>query len=281
MKNHPEEIPSVKQELYEIFHELPVGSKNLIETIIEDEKVDAAETDQIKGFIYREGHPGGYEIRLLFEIHDHVYGHNNDPSWEKFFLDETTEYFTENSNVKRKLPFAKAAMLYDQIKKTIKRIGMVSEVEMALLKKIIEITGDLIYMNGTDKRFLSGLFEEVLRDEKIDFNEVEMLKEMICQNSPPLEEDIDLLFDINLAIIDKPRDDFWQVLFVESVLLYMINKPSEINNKKTDWLERKFHRTTEKHQRLTPEEIELINALKQQTNEFPPVLNAYWTEYCQ
>ncbi|MEI7980087.1 MAG: hypothetical protein WCI71_00445 [Bacteroidota bacterium] len=281
MKRHPEEMPSVKQELYEIFHELPVGSKKLIEKIIEDEKVDANETDQIKKFIYREGQPGGYEIRLLFEIHDHVYGQINDPSWEIFFLDETTKYFTENFMAKRKLPFSKAAMLYDQIKKTIKRTGMVSEVEMALLKNLIEITGDLIYMNGNDKRFLSGLFEEILRDERIDFSEVEMLKEMIYQNIPPLQEDIDLLFDINLSIIDKARDDFWQVLFIESISQFMINKPSEIDNQKVGWLENKFLRTVEKHQRLSPEEVGLITALKEQAEEFPPGLHIYWAQYCQ
>ncbi|MEI6900905.1 MAG: hypothetical protein WCL00_13585 [Bacteroidota bacterium] len=157
----------MKRELYEIFRELPAGSAKLIETIIEDEKVDASETVQIKQFISRDGQPGSSEIRLLFEIHDHVYGQKNDPRWEKLFLEETTNYFTENSNLKRKLPLAKASMLYDQIKKSIKKIGMVSEIELVLLKNLIEKIGDLISMNGTGKRFLAELFEEVLQDEII------------------------------------------------------------------------------------------------------------------
>ncbi len=281
LKNHPEEMPSIKQELYEIFHELPVGSKRLVEKIIDDSTVDETETGQIKEFMYREGRPGGYEVRLLFEIHDHVYGHINDPSWEKLFLDETTKFFTESSNIKKKLPLAKAAMLYDQVKKSIHRIGMVSEIELALLKNLIDITGDLISMKGTNKQFLTALFEEILQDEKIDFKEVELLKEMVCQNKPPLEEDIDLLFDINAAIVGKPRDDLWQVLFVESVVLYMMNQPFEIDRAKMNWLEQKLQKTMEKHQRLTPEEVELLGNLKGQVDKFPPVLHNFWVQYCR
>jgi len=279
LKNHPEEMPSIKQELYEIFHELPVGSKRLIESIVDDATVDEAETVRIKDFIYREGRPGGYEIRLLFEIHDHVYGHINDPSWEKLFLCETTKFFTESSSIKKKLPLAKAAMLYDQVKKSIQRIGMVSEVEMALLKNLIDITGDLISMKGANKQFLTALFEEILQDEKIDFKEVELLKEMIFQNKPPLEEDIDLLFDIHSAIVGKPRDELWQVLFVESVVLFMNNQPYEIDKTKMNWLGQKLQKTMERHQQLTTEEIELLGALKGQVGEFPPVLHNFWIQY--
>jgi len=271
---------SIQQELSEIFRELPVSSTTLVEKIIEDERVDTAEIKQIRTFIYQNGKPGSDEIRLLFEIHDHVYGNKNDPSWGPFFLDETTRYFTENSNEKRKLSFVKASMLCDQIKKTITRIGLVSEMEMALLKNLIERVGDLNSIHGP-KLFLSELFNEVLQDEKIDFNEVSLLKDMISQNTPPLEEDIELLFDINLAITDKPKDEYWKELFVESISFYLIHQSFETSHRSITWLENKLHRTIEKQQRLTPEEVQLMCTLKNSAREFPPDLNLYWMKYCQ
>ena len=113
LKNHPEQMPAIKEELYELLHELPAESQKMIEKIVEDKKVDAADAEEIKKFIYREKQPGGYEIRLLFDIHDHTYGQGNDPSWEALFLDETTRYFSANAGEKIKLPLSKAAMLFD------------------------------------------------------------------------------------------------------------------------------------------------------------------------
>ena len=222
LKNHPEQMPAIKEELYELLHELPAESQKMIEKIVEDKKVDAADAEEIKKFIYREKQPGGYEIRLLFDIHDHTYGQENDPSWEALFLDETTRYFSANAGEKIKLPLAKAAMLFDQVKTTIKNVGMMSEVELILIKNLIEITGDLIFMNKSDSNFLLALYEEILKDSTIDFNEIEILREMVCQDIPPILEDLELLFEINLAIMNKPRDDMWRVLFIESVSSYMI-----------------------------------------------------------
>ncbi|MEI6888150.1 MAG: hypothetical protein ACOYM0_00895 [Bacteroidales bacterium] len=274
-------MPAIKEELYELLHELPAESQKMIEKIVEDKKVDAADAEEIKKFIYREKQPGGYEIRLLFDIHDHTYGQENDPSWEALFLDETTRYFSANAGEKIKLPLAKAAMLFDQVKTTIKNVGMMSEVELILIKNLIEITGDLIFMNKSDSNFLLALYEEILKDSTIDFNEIEILREMVCQDIPPILEDLELLFEINLAIMNKPRDDMWRVLFIESVSSYMINKPSEIDIKKAHWLEAKLEGTIEKVQCLTPDEIALLCALKDQTQDFPVGLDFYLTKYSQ
>jgi hypothetical protein len=152
--------------------------------------------------------------------------------------------------------------------------------EMALLKNLIERVGDLNSIHGP-KLFLSELFNEVLQDEKIDFNEVSLLKEMISQNTPPLEEDVELLFDINLAITDKPKDEYWKELFVESISFYLIHQSFETSHSSITWLENKLHRTIEKQQHLTPEEVQLMCTLKNSAGEFPPDLNLYWMKYCQ
>jgi len=281
LKNNPGNSISLKAELYEIFHELPLESRSVIEKIVEDQMVDDSETAQIREYIYRKGDPNGYDIRLLFEIHDHVCENTNSPLWNALFLNETGKYFSAGLTATRKLPLAKAAMLFDLIKNTVKRVGMMSEIELVLIKTLIENTGDKIFVNESESQFLSDLFDEIVRDSTLDFNEVDILKVMIYQDKPPMKEDLDLLFEINTAIYGKPRNDLWQDLFVESLSLYMMINTPQIDKVKAFWLETKLERTIQKHQSLTFEEIELLRTLKNQSPAFPHGLDVFWLKYCQ
>lgn len=281
LKNQPHGIVSHREDLSEVFRELPVSSKNMIGKIIEDGKVDAQEVLELKQFIYRHDDPMGYDIRLLFEIHDHVYGNENDPAWDTFFLEETVKYFSKDSGEKKKLRLVKAALLFDQIKNSVNKLGMMSEVEVLLMKNLIEYTGDLIFMNKSDQNFLSSLFDEILQDSKIDIHEVEILKNMIFQDNPPIAEDLDLLFTINLATIDKPKHEMWQALFIEAISSYLKDASSNFDRMKIHWLEMKFDHTIDKYKCLTTEEKLLLTSLREQTTDFPPGLDYYYVKYCQ
>ena len=103
---------------------LTVGGVALIEKIIKDEKVDASEVEELK-LICRISKPEE-NLHILFEIHDHVHGHENDSSWEELFLDETTKFFMPEENSKRKLSFGKACILSRVISNSIKKINKIS-----------------------------------------------------------------------------------------------------------------------------------------------------------
>jgi len=281
LKNNPGNQISLKENFHEIFHELPLESRSLIEKIVEDKIVDDAETAQIRKYIYRNGDPNGYDIRLLFEIHDHVCENTNSPLWNELFLNETGKYFSAGLTATRKLPLVKAAMLFDLVKNTLKGVGMMSDIELVLIKTLIETTGDKIFENKSESQFISDLFDEIVKDRKLDEYEVGILKEMIYQDNPPLKEDLDLLFEINTAIYGKPRNDVWQELFVASLSLYVLINAPPIDKVKALWLETKLESTVERHHSLTFEEIELLRTLKNQSHTFPHGLDVFWVKYCQ
>lgn len=275
LKDKGEVDTSIMQELNEIFHELPSDLRNLIQSVVEDGRVDSRETRQIREYIYRNSQPGGYEIRLLFEIHDRVFGKENDAEWDKLFLDETEKYFQAGADESRKLPLAKAALLLYQIKNTINRIGIMSDVEIKLIKNLIRLTGDATFMKTSDSHFLSELYDKILRDSQIDLHEVEILQEMVFQDNPPMKEDMDLLFDINRAIKDKQKHEKWQELFVQAVSTYMTNNTQDIDYNKITWLEGKLQVTVEKHKGLTAEEMVMLLTLKKQVEFYPPELDRF------
>jgi hypothetical protein len=271
--------PAKEQPLHdgcdELFSGLPPGSKELVDRILADRKIDAGEAVRLRELIFWNGKPGAEEIRLLFEIHDHVYGNSNDPTWEKLFLTETLAFFTAEREVRQKLSLTKAYILYDQVKKSMARTGWISEPEMALLKEVTAMTGGLNAMNFPGKQILPELFRDILQDERIDPDEIRMLRGMILQNTPPLDEDIEMLYEVNLTISDKPRDQFWEHFFAESVGLYVVPEPPAVSKNKLAWLEERLRRTEEKHRMLTPAEQELIGSLKERIGEVPPFLAYY------
>jgi len=265
----------IMEDLQEIFHELPEEMKAVLNRVVNDNRVDAKEVTLLKRQIYRNGEPGGYDIRLLFEIHDHVLRHQNDSSWEKLFMEETLKYFSSDFREKKKIPIVKAALLMFQIKNSIAKNGIISDVETRLVKELIKLTGTHTFSKSSDLRFLSELYENILRDSRIDLHEVELLREMILQHQPPLREDLELMMEINHGLKRKPKHEKWQELFLESLWMYLLTDPDKIDYEKIPWFENRLTRSIEVDGELTTEERILLLRLRQEVTNFPPSLERY------
>lgn len=266
---HDSTIPAISSEA---FDSLPLLSKTMIEKIIADKRIEEDEVRLLKNILDPGVSPENSSIRLLFDIHDHVYGQPNDPAWNDFFLETALRFFTDEANDGGKLPLTKAYILYDQIKKSMDRTGLVSEEEMALLRKLSAMTGGISALNNPVNWDLQDLLREVLKDGTIDAKDIRMIRELIHENHPPEKEDIDLLYAVHLTLAEKTKDRQWEPFFVESVTAYVIGNPDDSPATRFGWLENKLKSTTEQYNALTPEELALIVTLQQQVTTLPPAI---------
>jgi hypothetical protein len=281
LKNKGHVPPGFIAELDEIFQELPPELRQMMASVVSDGKVNRTEIVQLSDYIRRKGKPGGFEIRLLFEIHDHVYGNANAAEWENFFFEETSKFFLDGIKERKSLPLSKAALLLYQIKNSINRLGIMSEVEIKLIKELISFTGDNTFMRSTDSHFLAAFYDKILQDSQIDVHEVEMLQEMVFQDKPPKKEDMDLLFDINRALRVRTKHQKWSELFIEAIILFLLNEGKLIDYSKVGWLEGKLQTSETRFGTITIEEIHVVRTLRDKAGFLPPELETYFMKYCQ
>ena len=106
----------------------------LAKDIIEDGIVDADEVKKIRERIYEDGIIDREEGEFLFAINDAVSGNENDPAWEKLFVEALTSHVLDDEISPGEIDEDEAKWLVEKIQGD----GKIDDCEKALLASIKE-----------------------------------------------------------------------------------------------------------------------------------------------
>jgi uncharacterized membrane protein YebE (DUF533 family) len=210
----------------------------LAEAIIADGIVDADEVKKISERIYADGIIDRDEADFLFTINDAVSDHDNDPSWQKLFVDALTAHVLEDETSPDVLDDDEAQYLISKIQGDDK----VDTTEQALMVNIISKAKSA---PETFNEFaLSALKDSILEDGIIDAQEVETIRKVIYGSGGSGGEGVsrleaDFLFDLNDATTGKANHESWKELFVEAITSHLLEdevSPGEVDADEGDWL---------------------------------------------
>lgn len=108
--------------------------KELKESILEDGVIDAQEVKELKEVLYADGVIDKEEAEFLFELNDAVSGKENDPSWEKFFVNAISDFLLEDETSPGEIDEKEATWLLAKIQGD----GQLDKIEKALLSNLKE-----------------------------------------------------------------------------------------------------------------------------------------------
>ena len=104
----------------------------LKKSILADGVIDAQEVKQLHEVLYADGKIDKEEAEFLFELNDAVSGKNNDPSWDKLFVDAITSFLLDDEVSPGEVDENEAKWLLDKILGD----GKLDDIEVALLNNL-------------------------------------------------------------------------------------------------------------------------------------------------
>lgn len=100
--------------------------------LLADGIIDAEEVAKLKEILYADGIIDKEEAEFLFEINDAVTGKENDPAWEKFFIQAISDFLLKDEVSPGEIDNDEAAWLVEKIGAD----GQVDGTEKALLENL-------------------------------------------------------------------------------------------------------------------------------------------------
>ena len=111
---------------------IPTDLSQLVIDISEDGKVDADEVNILRSAIFADGVVDRDEANALFDLNDLVNGADNDPSYEKLFIEAITSHLLDDEDSPNEIDADEAAWLIEKVEGD----GIIDGVEHALLVNI-------------------------------------------------------------------------------------------------------------------------------------------------
>ncbi len=106
--------------------------EQLKKELLADGIIDAQEVQELQEVLYADGIIDKDEANFLFELNDAVTGHDNDPSWNQFFVKAITSFLLEDEVSPGEIDDDEAEWLYAKVIGD----GQVDGVERELLEHL-------------------------------------------------------------------------------------------------------------------------------------------------
>lgn len=125
---------------------------------------------------------------------------------------------------------------------------------------------------------LENLKKSILKDGKIDANEIAQIREFIFKDDEIDQQEADFIFDLNTSCSDSDNDASWQPLFIEAISSFLLddaNSPNAIDEDEAKWLISKIGEDGQ----VDNNEKALLLHLKNKAQSMPTSLSEYISKY--
>jgi hypothetical protein len=127
---------------------------------------------------------------------------------------------------------------------------------------------------------LQELKNSILKDGKIDYQEVKEIRNTIFKDGKIDVEEAEFIFDLNTACSDAANDPSWQQLLIDAISSYLLDdeiSPNSIDTKEAKWLISKIGEDGH----IDDNEKALLLYIKNKAQSMPSSLSEYINMYAK